>query len=236
MSLDLTDALTLLDSLAQQGINIIESGFGSNSTGYDNNRTQILAGDINVAADLAPAFKPDPTNDISPGFVARLKALNTHLDPTLDGYLTSNDARVHPALRDYLKWPLKPSNIFQSPVLSGGTKLGSYVLSGMSAGAFTDGVAVDLTKFGKIWLTVKIVGQTVSADITVTIVGKKIDNSSQSKVVTLTSGSVVNTHFNVGTLGVSADHFVDVTAVTVTGGGASDAFELESRLERTVAL
>lgn len=214
---------------------IRESGFDGASTGYSNNRTTILAADIAAAADLAAAFQNNPSAAFWYNFSGRQAALDKHLNG-IDAYLTANDTRVHPALRDYLNWTLSPANVFQSPALSGSTRMATFTLTGAGAGTFVDGQAVDTTKFGKVWLEIEVTQQTVSADITITVIGSKIDTTAQSKSVLVPGGSTVGTKVNLGTLGTSADHYVDVTNITVTGGGASDKLYVNSRLERTIAL
>lgn len=234
----LSDVLTICDSLAQQGVTIKTSGFDAVAAGHVNNRATILAAssssDFKAVTDLSAAFQNNVVVTVGALYAGRFAALNGTTGG-LSAFLATNDARVDAALRDILGWALTPVSIFP-PIYSGANKLGSYLLSGAGAGTYTDNIPVDTTKYGKAWLTLKTVGQTASANIVVTVVGKKLDGTTQTKTATINSGTTVNTLTNVGTLGTSADHFVDVTSVTVTGGGASDAFEIQTRLERAIAL
>jgi len=223
-----------MDSIAKQAENIHELGFDANTTGYENNRTTILAGDINAAAELAPGFLTDVIPAFGNLFDSRRQALERHLGG-IETYLLAQDARVSYELRDYIGWGFNPACHF-GPYMIDSQKLGSFVLSGAGAGVFTDGVAVDKAKYGKYWLEVEVIGQTTSAEIVATIAGTKYDGTAQSKQVTIPISQPIGTKVNVGTPGTAADNFADVTGVTVTGGGASDGFEINGLLERTIAL
>jgi hypothetical protein len=78
--------------------------------------------------------------------------------------------------------------------------------------------------------------QDITAALMVSITGKKLDGSSNTVGPVDLTGKMNGDQAAVGTLGTDADHFVQVTGITITGGTASDAFDIETQLERTIAL
>lgn len=234
MALSVADAKDVLDSLAQQAENIKELGFDANTTGYSNNRTTILAAAIDVAADMAGAFEFDVVAAFSVLFNTRRLALEKNLG-SINAFLLTNDSRVHPHLRDYVGWSLKPANVMQIPVI---TNMGDIAVITSTTGTFTDGAAVDKTKFGKVWLELEVINQiTGAAVVDLTIIGTKLDGTPQSVVApSIPATSAVGFKVNVGTLGLDADHFADVTDITVQDGTSGDDVQVNSRIERIIAL
>jgi hypothetical protein len=231
------DLLEICDSIAQQAVNV-KAGFDANATGYTNNRGTILsaqtADDLSAGVDLSAAFEVDVPVLIAHLLEARRQALEAHMGG-LNAYLLAQDARIAEALRTILGWPLNAPSVFP-PVMSGASKLGSFKLSGAGAGTFTNGAALNKVLYGHMWLRAKVITQNISAEVVATIIGTKYAGTAQSKQVTLTIGATPGTYFEIGTLGTLADNFDDVTNVTVTGGGANDEFEIESKLERVISL
>jgi len=207
--------------------------FDANTTGYANNRTTILAGAIDVAADLAPAFRADLQAAFGFLFDPRRVSLEKNLG-SINAFLLTNDERVSKLLRDYLGWTLKGANVFQDPALI----MADIALTSSSAGTFNDGAAVDKKLFGKVWLELEVINQTLgAAAVDLTIIGTKLDGSAQSVVApTIAASSAVGTKVNVGTLGLDADNFADVTSITVQDGTTGDDIQVNSRVERAIAL
>jgi hypothetical protein len=229
-TLTLTDFLTVMDSMAQQASDL-SAAF--TSAGWANNRATVLAeSDLVVAAALG-AFGPNPSVSLPAAYASRIAALRTHLGGDLDAYLLNNDSRVHANINTILNAGLKPTGIM-APSMTGASKLGNYVAATATTGTFTPGLSVDLTKYGKAWLQLHVT-HNIGASLIATIIGTKIDGSAQSKAVTLT-GHVIGDLVAVGTLGLSADHYVSVSSVTITGGTNLDAFDIETKIERAIAL
>jgi hypothetical protein len=229
-TLSLADFKTIMDSMAKQASDLAAA---LTSAGFANNRATILAeSDLVVDGALGAAFGVDPTLNLTAMYAARLAALKANLGD-LSAYLLANDSRVHRNINTLLSAGIKPTGIWPAP-MTGANKLGNYAATGATTGTFTDGAAVDTTKYGKAWLQLHVT-HAIGASLVATIIGTKLDGSAQSVPVTLT-GHIIGDLVAVGTLGSSADHFKDVTNVTITGGTALDAFEIESVEERTIAL
>jgi hypothetical protein len=147
--LTLADFKTIADSVAHQ---VADLQSAITSTGWGNNRATILAeADLIAAAPLALAFGNDPVFSIPSAYASRLTALRAALGD-LSSYLLANDSRVHPNWNTILLAALNPKCIFP-PVMSGGSKLASFAATGATAGTFTPGTPIDLTKYGKAWIT-----------------------------------------------------------------------------------
>ncbi|HEC75484.1 MAG TPA: hypothetical protein ENI26_14130 [Methylophaga aminisulfidivorans] len=239
MSLSIADVKTLLDSVAKQAENIKELGFDANTTGYDNNRTTVLAGDISVAADLATAFEDNiaakagwPTL-----FRERFNAINKNVG--LDAFLLAQDERLHAHLRDILGLPVNFKGLFPSKDPNEASiVLGNVAVTGSGVGTFTSGPDTLVNKFGKSWLRLRVINQVTGvAAITATIIGTKLDGSAQSiGSITIPAASAVDFLVSIGVLAVEADHYHTVTNITFTGGTAGDDFQVETVLERSIAL
>lgn len=235
--LALSDVKAILDSIAQQAVNI-KAGFDGNSTGYTNNRASIIgaetSSDLSAGVDLSPAFAADVPVTMKQLFEARRTAMTKHLGGDLNAYLLAQNARVSRSLVDILQWSINPVNIFPPALLS--SFFGSFTMSGSGAGAYTPGSPLDKTLYGPTWLNLKVVTQTWGTASTLTITGTKYDGTSQTKTAALTDGATVNTLVNVGTIGTLADNFATVTNITATGGASSDSVQVQGRLERTITL
>lgn len=231
--LTLVDFLTIMDSIAKQ-VSDLSTGF--TSAGWANNVATILAEADILAAGALDNFGYPPTISIPNIYATRMQALNGNLG-NLNTFLTANNSRVHWYINTILKAGLQPAGIFP-PVYSGviapNSKLGSYVASGGTTGAFTAGVAVDKTLYGQAWLTLHMT-HNIGGSLIATIIGLKYDGTAQSKAVTLT-GHSSGDQVVVGTLGTTADNFNSVSSVTITGGTNLDAFDIETQLERVIAL
>ncbi|MGH3430875.1 MAG: hypothetical protein ACRDQZ_25455 [Mycobacteriales bacterium] len=228
--LTLADFKTVADSIAKQASDLAAA---FTSVGWANNRATILAeADLIAAAPLALAFGSDPSPNLPSAYASRLTALRAALGD-LNAYLIANDSRIHANFNTILNAGIAARSIFP-PVYSGGTKLGDFVAIDATTGTFTAGVNVDTTKYGKAWLTLHMTHDITDA-LMVTVTGKKLDGTSHSVGPIDLTGKMNADQANVGTLGLDADHFVQVTAIVITGGTAADAFDIETRLERTIA-
>jgi hypothetical protein len=227
--LTITDFLTIADSMAVQAAAMA----AFTSDGYANNRATILAeADLVVDGFLGEAFGVDPVPDVAKAFASRIAALRANLGD-LSAFLLANDKRVSAVWNTILGARLTPASIM-APAMSGANKLGHFAALTATTGTFTDGLAVDKTLYGKAWLQL-VMTHDIAGSLVATIVGKKYDGTSQSKAVTLTGHSNSDI-VPVGTTGLSGDNFQDVTGVTITGGTAADAFDIEVVAERTPSL
>lgn len=236
--LSVTDALTILDSIAAQAA-AISTGFTNSATGTSNNRATILAeDDIAVAADLAAAFRFDLIAPLVQLYQPRRTSLDKHLS-NINAFLTSNGKRVHRNLREMLGWSITTANTFVDIAYSGSTRLARMAVTGSGVGTKTLGPGViDLTKYGIAFLQIKNTASGVvgAASIVVTVTGTKFDGSGQTKTATLSSGAAINAVAALGTLGTQADGFKTVTDVTFTGGTNGDQFDVEGVPERSISL
>ena len=233
--LSVVDALAILDSIAYQASNVKQMGFDQNLNYYSNNRQTILTGsssaDMSAAADLSTAFEFDVPVNISAGWEGRRAALVKHLGD-LNAWCTANKVLLATELRDILKWSILPANIFYPDQLF----FGSFILTGPGVCTFTDGEAADTAKYsGKNWVQLHCGPVTTTVALSVTVIGTKWDNSAQTKTVSVPIGTAPGFLVAVGTVGVDADSYKDVTNVTVTGGVAGDKFDVQSPPTRYIS-
>jgi len=192
--------------------------------------------------DYYTAIRPllDYTNDVY------TKVLNSYLseffrnplsriwalqDNDLDSFLTSNDARIHPNIKDVYQDNnriISPSNVMCPPI----TNAGTYSITGGS-GTFTDGDAVDTSKYGKTLFKVKTTTNIGSSDLTLTITCKKINNTTEDKQVVIPGNTASGVEFNIGN--GTTDMYIDITNITHTGGNNGDAVQCFSVWERELS-
>jgi hypothetical protein len=200
--------------------------------------------DGDVVADLLPAFRDlDESNPSPPSrfmiqianISAVFTALNTHIrrynpaTTTLDAYLSSlNDSsptlRVHQALHDYLK-AFSRKNVF----IANDTVLATLAVTGASTGTFTS-VATIGSSYAGAKLVVKNQGaNTTGANLS--IIGKKLDGTTQVLTVTVSSGSDDAEQ----DLSSTAKLFTEVTNITVTSGTNTDVYEIVAKTDRDIS-
>ena len=98
---------------------------------------------------------------------------------------------------------------------------------------FTDGDAIDTSKYGKAFIKVKTtVGIGSGNDLVLTVTVKKIDGTTEEKTVTIPAGTSADTEFDVGD-GVN-DMYVDVVDCTASSGNSGDAVQFYSVYERAL--
>lgn len=234
--------LTLLDSLAS-GKLIFDNGVGTSSSAANTTQKaanndlatlQVIA-DAQVQAELVPAFKFRADTLTATALYQALGAYNLFLalDRHLGGfdtYLATNDMRASVHLRE-MGFPLSPGQVMPPSV----DPMATFAVTGSGAGAYAHVADVDTTQYGKAWLQVVTTATIGAQAINATVWGLQIDGVTPvSKTVTIAQNSSSGTTVNVGTLGVSADHYAAVTNVSITGGTAGDAFKVISRVERTI--
>lgn len=149
----------------------------------------------------------------------------------LNDFLTTNDARIFENIKDmYLQisngYIISPANILPPPV----SNMGTYSIAS-GTGTFTDGDAIDTSKYGKAFLKLKTTSNIGLNDLTLTITCKKIDNTTEDKQVIIPGNTTQNTEFNIGN--GTTDMYIDITNITHSGGNDGDSIQCFSIYERT---
>jgi hypothetical protein len=146
-----------------------------------------------------------------------------------DAYCAAQATQVAPEFRDCAGSNMV-SNLYVFPPQ---TDICSFAVTGAGAGTRTGIAAVDTTQYGPSQfevVTTSVIGaSTITATLTLTL----WDGTTTTKAVTINSGSANGT---VVAVGLATDLYVNCTAITITGGTASDAFKVRSKLRRTIAL
>lgn len=167
---------------------------------------------------------------ISTLFQAVLARIWTLQDNDLDDFLTDNDLRIHPNIRDVYEDNNKiisPSNVMCPPI----TNMGTYSIS-EGNGSFTDGDAVNTDLYGPAPIKVKPTTNVGEEDITLTITCEDIQGNSHQIQVVIPGNTTEGTEFDVEE--EDGDLYVDVTNVTHSGGNDGDSFQFYSVWERTL--
>lgn len=241
-TISLANFLALADSLAQQARTIYDaftsgaiaagepvSGTGMGSGPANNKGTITGANDIDVEAALSLAFQPAiaPGSLLSSLYAGRLAALDRHVGG-IGSFLSTNNARVDPHFRDLL-WRVPAAQVFP-PVVD---PMATFSVTGAGAGTFTQSASIDTTKYGPAALQVVTTAAIGASTITATLTLQKLDGSTATKTVTIPNATANGTTFAVDGGAIA---YVAVTAITISGGTAGDAFKVRSLLERTIAL
>jgi hypothetical protein len=255
-----TDLQATVDKLARWAMESVGDGsFGSSFTaGIATANSHVMSGagslftyfgpggtctDGDVVADLLPAARNlDESNPTPPtrflvqsaGVAAFLSALDANIKrynpatTTLDAYLSSLNAttptlRVHQAFYDHLK-SMSRSNVF----VGADTVLATFAATGATSGTYTHVAALPSYVAGA-KIVVKNSGS-VTTGATLTVTGKKADNTTQVLTATIATGTT-------GTetdLSVTTKLFVDVTAVTITGGTNANTYSIVAKTDRSI--
>jgi hypothetical protein len=202
--------------------------------------------DIDVVADLLPAARDlgeDPPSP-SDGFIlsitsisAMINALNAHCKrygpagtTGLDNYLTGLNLatptlRAHGHFRKYLK-TISAKNSF----VPNDTVLATLTVTGAAAGTFASVASIATTSYAGAKLVVKNQGA-VTTGATLTVTGKKFDGTSAALTATINTGTD-NTETD---LSDTTKLFVQVTNITISGGTATDVYEIVAKTDRSIA-
>jgi len=157
-----------------------------------------------------------------------LNAIDLHVGGLSD-YALAQDFRLHHKIKQIFSGDPK---MFFAPE----TLIGSYAVvdAGTNSGTLTPGTSLN-GHYGKSNLVVKVVNQTLgAANLVLTLTCVKQDLTTETKVVTVTANSIVGASFDVGTH--NTHMYVNVSAVTFTGGTNGDDVEIRSEPERTATL
>ena len=200
--------------------------------------------DEDPAADMLDAARDlDEDNPVAPtrflvqiaGISAFFSALNRHIarynpaTTTIDAYLTSLNAstptlRVHQALHDHLK-AFSRKNVF----IANDTVLATFAATAATTGTFTSVTTIG-TSYAGAKLVVKNQGS-VTTGATLSVTGKKIDNSKQVITGTVVTGTD-NTELDLSSV---LKLFVEVTNVTITGGTNGNVYEIVAKTDRDIS-
>lgn len=203
----------------------------------------LAATDADPAADMLGAARNlDESNPTPPtrflfgisSISAFLTAINTHIarynpsTTTLDAYLTQLNAstptlRVHQAFHDHLK-AMSRGNVF----VGADTVLATFTVTAATTGTFAS--VTTLAGYAGAKLVIKNQGGNTSG-ASLSITGKKLDGTTQVLTVTVSSG----TDDAEQDLSSTAKLFVEVTAISITGGTATDVYEIVAKTDRDIS-
>ncbi len=242
--------LALIDSVAAQVIEGLKEfdNTGALATSFTlgalNNRNRVVAlGDAEQEGDLInqsiASFNSSKAYPLLyTASQSLIQALNVHLNKFqvtgINGALTASGDRAAPEFNDaHLASTgiyLSPSNVFPPETAD----MGVFTTSGVGAGAFVDGDAIDTDLYAGADLEIKNTGPgalagATSYDVTCVL----FDGTTEIKTVAANALAQLAT-VAIGIPGTN--RYVDVTTITVTGGQATDEITVISVLDRAVAL
>lgn len=240
--------IIISDGMSKQKI-ILDTAVGTTTTastilkGMQDNADRIVALDEDVNADL---FKS------SVGVKNEMPQVKLRLNQDLLRAIENHIRRLEDmGMSDYWEQENYPTNRWAPEVVQIGrginlyfkpitvfppvTAMGSFVADGATSGTFTDGSAIDVNLYGpgNCELEVTVVGG-ATVDLTATVTG----TDEEGLVVTGTatfSGATVGTTQDV-VPDQAGKKFQDITNITVIGATATDAFKIQSKVDRAVAL
>lgn len=220
------------------------SGAASASAGAASILTDILDTEDNtVVADLRAAgylmseklkYKSSLTsagNTVGSLVRGYFDALRTHLGNNLDTALATLQVRVHPDLQA-LYYDCYQAYLARAVVFPSVVTLGSVACAAGET-TFTAGSDIPVTE-GPGQLEVVVTSAAIGAeDWVLTLTCQTLAGLVVEKIVTVPGLSKQNNTINVGS---ASDIYVDVTAVTATGGTNGDAVSIRTKLLRSPAL
>lgn len=252
-----TDLQAVVDKLARwAAMSVGDAAFnGSFNAGMEAANAAVMSGsgslfaflhgltDGDPAADmLASARNLDESNPVPPTrfmigiaeVAAFMTAMNNHIKrynpatATLDAYLLAlNEStptlRVHQALHDHLK-VFSRKNVF----VGADTVLATFSATGAATGTFAS--VTTLAGLAGAKLRVKNQGA-VTTGATLTITGKKLDGTTASLTVTVSTG----TDNAEQDLSVTTRLFVEVTAISITSGTNGNVYEIVAKTDRDIS-
>lgn len=237
---------TVCDSFAKQKI-ILDTAVGAIATaatilkGMQDNAGRIQSYEQDVSADCHKQFVSEMAK--MPNFKNKLDhkaihALDHHIrrlegKGMSDYWEAENSDRMAPEFAQIVRsigYDIKASLVFP-PV----TTMGTYVASEATVGIFTDGDLIDGNLYGPgdCEIEVTAVGSE-TCSIVVTAIGKDKNGEVMTGVGTFDSTAVGGKVNVVPT--ETGKQFQDITTITITGGVADDAFKIQSKVDRAVAL
>ena len=177
----------------------------------------------------------DPAVFIKNALQGLVTGLQSELDNDIAGFLGDNDIRAHYYFGDLFYQVtgrrLSPATVVFPPVQT-------IIAGDRGASAWTfdaASVPLDVTKYGGTQL--ELVADTLigAADCVVTLTCRSWDGTTYTSVqeqVTMPQASASGTAVAIGD---SGDLYVDVTAISATGGTSGDGLSVRSKLVRSIA-
>lgn len=259
-TLDNTKFTTSIDTLARQyDLLLVALGTGSEAETVSKGAAAILTDILDTENYTAVKALAEAAHNLSEDCKAdsaesgRIKAVKTLLDgyvraleklekedgeTSIDTSLTTRTLKAHPSFATlyYIVFSrhLSPANVF-APVVEMGR-----IDRGASTSTFTDGSAIPVVAanatpgYSLAQLEVYVPeGYTIgAADYVLTVTGKKANDTTETKEVTVPALSAAGTAVDVG---LATDVYKDVTAITATGGTSGDRVAVRSKLLRSIA-
>lgn len=244
--ISITAVRTIMDSVASAKL-IFDASVGT--TGSQANTVALAAAndvatvtaivDNDVQSDLAWWFRLRAQQVLSPNLYAALGVYNVWValekhTGGLDVFLRTNNVRVDPGCKA-LGVPLSPEQLMP-PVLD---PMATFSVTGDSVGTFTGVADIDTTLYGRAWLELVVTSSSgiSSAPIAATVNGLQLDGVTPTFLTAvIAAGSSQGTSVALGTLGTQTDSYTAVTAISVIGGTAGDAFHVRSVVERAITV
>jgi hypothetical protein len=199
--------------------------------------------DEDIEADLLPAARDLDENNPTPadgflltiaGMATMIKALDTHFKRNgfkgVDDYLTQQNAatptlRAHGHFKQYLKTIGAKNSFIPNDLV-----LATFTETSATAGTFGHLASIATSQYAGAKLVVKnVTALTTSAVVTVT--AKKLDGTTATLTATL-STHTINAETD---LSDTTKLYVDVTAIAITSGTATDQFEIVAKTDRSIA-
>jgi hypothetical protein len=244
--LSAANLLTVLDSVAK-GVSLFEAAEGvlgseANTVGKgaaNNLATLTALNDAAVQADLVSTFQARATLVLAGSLYRGLRgaslqrALDQHYGSaggSLNAFLTTQGTRVHPNLRK-IGMQIDATNAFTPTEVD---LVASFAVSGSGAGTYTPGTSVETTLYGKANLVVRTTTGIGVAAIAATVTLRKMDGTTEAKVVNIPGGTLIGVDVAIGVAGT--DMYIGVTNITITGGTNGDGFKVVALVERAIAL
>jgi hypothetical protein len=163
-------------------------------------------------------------------FESEVKGLSFYIKG-FDPFLSANGLRVAPEFATIHERTtgvkLSPANVFSPEI----PDMGSFVASGPDAGVFTDGAAIDTSKYAPARLKVETLSEIGLEDVVAAFSLKKSDGTTEPKTVTIPAGTEAGIEFDIG---AETDKYADVLGITVAGGTAGDSFKVKAPRERAL--
>jgi hypothetical protein len=199
--------------------------------------------DVDIEADLLPAARdldethPTPADGFLlqiTGITAMINAINTHYKRNgfkgVDDYLTQQNAatptlRAHGHFKKYLRTISAKNSFIPNDLV-----LATFLETGAAAGTYAHLASISTSQYAGAKLVIKnVTALTTSAVVTVT--AKKLDGTTAILTATLSTHTIDHET----DLSDVTKSFIDVTAISITTGTATDEFEVVAKTDRDIS-
>lgn len=186
----------------------------------------IVAGSAALALQTAAATPYLPAS----AFSTLVRALNSDVGG-LSAYAVTNSLMYYQYFADLcaaLSITIAPAVVYKAT----NQTLATFAATGATTGTFTGTGSLDTSLYGPVQCEVYVTDD-IGSSTTVTLTMVKADDTTQSKVVNLTTSHVAGSAVAIGT---STDVYKDCSGIAITGGTTGDAFTVRTKILRTPAL